>query len=77
MSQIAWKLDNVTLQKIGKGLLIAMGGAIGTWLLSNVDLISSLFAAYPKLVPFVPAAISFLGNGLYNWARGKEELPNG
>lgn len=73
MSQIAWSLDKVTLQKIGKGFLIAMGGAAGTWILGNVDLISGLFAQYPMMASIVTAAISFVGNFLYQWSKGESQ----
>lgn len=70
-TQQAWSFDKTTLQKIGKGFLIAMGGALGTWMLGNVDLISSLFVQNPMLASLVTALISFVGNFLYQLSKGK------
>ena len=70
MLQISKSFDSITLQKIGKGSLIAMGGALATYLAANVDGIASAFSANPILASLVSAGVSILINVINQYLKG-------
>jgi len=68
--QIKNSFDKTTLEKILKGAGIAAVGAILTFLASNLDLVESLFRAYPALAALTSAAISVAFNAWREWSKG-------
>jgi hypothetical protein len=56
--QTAYQFDKVSLQKIGKGALIALAGTLATYLAANVDAIQAVFSQNPILASLVGAVIS-------------------
>ena len=69
--QIAYQFDKTTLIKIGKGALIAGGGAAGLYLLGWLGELD-YGAAY---TPIVAAIIPILINAVKEWMKG-EKTPN-
>lgn len=65
MSQIAYKLDKETLGKIGRGALIAMGGALCTFLLEAIPGID-----FGSATPLVVGISSIVINAVREWIKG-------
>jgi hypothetical protein len=70
--QQAWKLDKETLGKIGRGAILAGGGAVLTFLASNTDLVAALFADHPMAASVATALISVALNAVKEWSKGSE-----
>jgi len=71
--QIAKSWDKITLQKIGKGALIALAGTFVTYLAANVDVIQSAFAQNPVMAALVGAVVSILVNAVQQWLKGEQK----
>jgi hypothetical protein len=63
--QIAYSFDSESLKKIGKGALIAAGGALCTYLLENLSQVN--FGAY---TPILVAVFSILINSVKEHING-------
>jgi hypothetical protein len=65
--QTAYKLDKVTLCKIGKGALIAMGGVLCTYLLEVIPGID-----FGSLTPAIVGISSIVINAIREWIKGQK-----
>ena len=66
MNQIAFSFDKITQNKIVRGSIIAMGGALCTYLLSVIPTIS--IGVY---TPVVTAVASIIINAIYQYIKGQ------
>lgn len=66
--QIKYHFDKTTLQKIGKGALIAASGAAGLYILGTIGKIDFGSAWTPIVAMLIPIAV----NALKEWMKGTQ-----
>jgi hypothetical protein len=70
MNQIKFKFDSVTLQKIGKGAIIALTGTLALYILKALGTIDFGSALTPIIAAFIPILV----NAIKEWMNGETEF---
>lgn len=68
--QIAWKLDQVTKDKIKKSALIGIAGFVLAVVPELMPSIAQSLASHSVIATFIGSAVPFVLHALYQWIKG-------